>query len=170
MHPLLQVFIDIAVRKRGPDQLPASGFLLGVAVAAFALTDLIGYALSELPPQQIVTLALLGPMFLGAFAVLVLRIHQHQSRILKTLCALFGVGAMFNLGQLILAIVALTWPESEQVDVAIALAWLALLVVNVSSFGYIFQRAVDRDLVSGAVLSLIYFVTYFSIANAVINA
>jgi hypothetical protein len=170
MHPLLKAFIDIALRRQGPEQLPASGFLLGIAAATFFLADLSGYLLSDLQLQQIVSLSLIGPLYLAAFTVLVLRIHQQRVRTVQTLSALFGVGAIFNLAQVALAVVASSLPEHEDLNLMVSVAWLAIVVLNVSAFGYILQRALDRDTVSGVVLSLIYFVTFFSMANAVLTA
>jgi hypothetical protein len=97
MLRLAKAFWDIALWRRSPAQLPASGFLLGLVAAAVAILEVIGALLPPGPSDRIVTRVVLSVGLPLVFAWAVLTIARHGQRFLQTGIALLGVAVLAEL-------------------------------------------------------------------------
>src|SRR5690554_3048467 len=97
MLALIQTFLLIALRRLGPEDLPASGFLLGLVAVAYVAMQLL-LALPVYGAGPVLARALLIDVaLLVGFAWGLLSLTGHPRRLRQTLTALFGTGALFSL-------------------------------------------------------------------------
>lgn len=157
MAELIRAFFDITLRRRGPEDLPASGFLLGLVLGCYALVSGLGVAVyarsvADFSAQLALDLAL----FFGFF-VLLLALYRRTGRLLQTLTALLGTGAMLSA----IALPLLLWlrtedPETPGAGVP-ALGMYLLVLWSLMVTGHILHRALEIPFVGGMVLALGYF-------------
>jgi hypothetical protein len=103
MKEVLQLFAQISLMRRGPQDLPASGLLLICAIAAYAAVNCLVSSLFP-PAGNWPALLLVDIGFLLLWNALLLRAVRRPERTLQTLTAVFGY-------QLVLAplLVVLQW-------------------------------------------------------------
>lgn len=157
MLPILDAFLQILFRRRGPEDLPDSSLLLllaGVAyVASQALLAAPVYGAAE-PVARSLALDLL--LLCGCVWGL-LRLTGHRSRFRQTLTAVFGTSAL-----LALCMVPFNYwldataspdgaPLAPTVGLLAVLSWS--LVVN----GHIFSRALSQPFITGLAVAVAYF-------------
>src|SRR5258707_2404744 len=97
MLRLAKAFWEIALWRRSPAQLPASGFLLGLMAAAVAMLEVFGALLPPGPSDRIVTRVVLSVGLPLLFAWAVLAVARHGQRFLQTGIALLGVAVLAEL-------------------------------------------------------------------------
>jgi hypothetical protein len=97
MLRLAKAFWEIALWRRSPAQLPASGFLLGLVAAAVAMLEVLGALLPPGPSDRIATRVCLSVGLPLLFAWAVLTIARHGQRFLQTGTALLGVAVLAEL-------------------------------------------------------------------------
>jgi hypothetical protein len=97
MRELVALFLQIALLRKGPQDLPVSALLLGITIIAYlAVNMLVSFALppaKELPPG--VKMDWLAPLLISALFTLVwyaalLRVVRRPERTLQTTTAVFG--------------------------------------------------------------------------------
>jgi hypothetical protein len=91
MKELIQLFAQIALLRRGPQDLPASPLLLALTVSGYVLVSLI--VTSVLPPVQGAQV-LVAALFTLLWYVMLLRFCGRSERILQTATAVFGLQAL----------------------------------------------------------------------------
>lgn len=159
MSKLVGIFFDIATLKIGPEDLPASRFLLGLATIAYLATGALSVALyadgfGEALQQLSVDLGLTV-----AFFALVLVLYGKRRRLLQTMTALLGAGALLSALALPLA-AWLHWLESTgRPGATLPAAGIYLVVLwSIVVTGHIVHRALEIPFVGGLVIGLVYFV------------
>lgn len=157
MLAIIDFFLQITLRRRGPEDLPDSRFLLLFAALCYGVVQLFLalpiYRLSMLLFRSVlIDIALLCVCVLG-----LLWLTRHLSRSGQTLTAFFGTGAL--LGVLMLPfnywLDALSAPGQPALLPTAAL--LAIVSWSLVVNGHIFSRALSIPFVLGLILSLAYF-------------
>jgi hypothetical protein len=132
MTELVQLFTQIALLRRGPQDLPASMLLLGLTVVAYLVVNLLLNALlstanaAELPsyPAEL----LVDTAFTLIWYVVLLRLAGRRERTLQTSTAVFGV-------QIVLAPLLFfstwLWPRFAQDTTWVVPVYLFAIVVGV---------------------------------------
>ena len=95
MRALFDLFLDICLLRKGPQDLPASWFLLKATVMVYALTSLLAQLMSTEPLLALLQ-ALLDVSLLVGLTYVVLQLLGHQVRFTQTLTALAGAGALMD--------------------------------------------------------------------------
>ncbi|HET7131565.1 MAG TPA: hypothetical protein VFJ95_04920, partial [Gammaproteobacteria bacterium] len=96
MVRVLQAFFEITLHRRGPDSLPASGFLFGLVLIVYVLVTWFTQILPA--PLEHPLLFLLVDLAIDiAFIWSLLRAFEHERRFLQTAIAFFGVWTLLNL-------------------------------------------------------------------------
>ncbi len=156
MLRLAKAFLDIALWRRSPAQLPASLFLLGLVAAAVALLEVLGALLPPNPSDRILTRVVLSVGLPLAFAWVVLAIARHGQRFLQTGIALLGVAVLaelvlYPLGSL-LNVVGSDRPAAIPLGLLlfVGLIWYLLACAN------IWRAALDSGLGLGLAISVGY--------------
>ncbi|RUQ29003.1 MAG: hypothetical protein EKK68_13305 [Candidatus Competibacteraceae bacterium] len=154
MRVLFNLFLDICLFRKGPQDTPASLALLKMCLAAYGLTSLlallIGTSALVALLQTLVDLALLSGLL-----YLALRLYRHPRRFEQTLSALTGVGALIS----VLALPLLFWigGQSPGGNVELpALLLLALMVWSIAVMAHILRHALNVPMWVGALYALSY--------------
>jgi hypothetical protein len=158
MLPLIQAFANIALRRQGPEDLPASRFLLLLALTCYCLlqfaVSLPYYAgfTSGLVRSVILDLILLSGTVWG-----LLRFTGRPARFRQTLTALVGTGAMLNL----LLLPFSFWYElgvvAGQARLIPTVGIIAVVIWSVTVNGHILSRAMSTPFVVGLAVAVAYF-------------
>ncbi len=163
MKLLLKCFYDICLLRAGPQDLPASTFLMVLVLFAYVLA---GVMLSSLQMDWWQALLLLAADvgLLGGLAYLILWVRQLGARFVQVFTALLGTGTFFE----ILALPLLYWQReamaafqngtdegSGTVFISAFVLWLVLfwsLVV----IGHILRHALSTNMPVGMALAVLY--------------
>src|SRR5690606_7181794 len=141
--------------RRGPQDLPASAFLLGIVLAAYAAIALFALQITT-PPPRAAGLLVFDTAFLMLAFWLVLRLFDKERRFLQTTTAMIGTSAFLN----VVGVPLLLWNEAMQApseDVtAPRLLLLVLLLWSVDIGGYILSNALERPYILGVSIMLVY--------------
>ncbi len=149
------VFVDIALHRRGPEDLPTSGFLFGLLLVFFfaanvAATQIV-QSLSRAASMVIFDLAL----YVG-FVWLLLAGFRRSTRFLQTICALLGAEMLPTLiGIPALMLVGFENGEVEAPNVG---TWLFFLLIlwSIDIAGFVLSRALQLPYVAGVLIVLVY--------------
>src|SRR4029077_14121958 len=95
MTELIQLFAQIALLRRGPQDLPASTLLLALTVSAYLGVNLV--VSSVLPPvKSWPAQVLVDTLFTLAWYVALLKLVGRSERILQTATAVFGLQGLLS--------------------------------------------------------------------------
>lgn len=170
MLVIINFFIDLALLRRAPQDLPPSGVLLLMALAAGVMSGLLlavtagaGVGIGLL--QSILDLALM----LGALS-LALRWLRRPERYLQTATALVGVDTLISL--MALLPVGLARPvDAESGLLALAgLLFLMLVAWSVLATGHILRHAFSLTLVQGVAIAVGFDLLSFVVVGGVVDS
>ena len=157
VQQFLRICLDIVLWRRGPQDLPASGLLLAIAVAFYVAVSAVQLALLGETAATWVFFIVVDPLLLGAWLWLVLRLYGHAQRFTQTASAVFGTGAVLGIGlylPLQLIVTGLGFGPAS----GLAQVFALLLVVTFALVtGRIIKLATDSNLFTGIAVSLTYF-------------
>lgn len=169
MLVIINFFIELALLRRAPQELPASralfSLLLVVGLGAgllLALTAEVGLANGLL--QSLLDLALmLGTLWVA------LTLLERRERFLQTATALIGVDVLITL--LALLPVGLARPvNAESGLLALAgLLFLVLVVWSITAAGHILRHAFDLTLLQGAAIAIGFDLLSFVIVGGLVD-
>jgi len=157
MLPILDVFLQIALRRRGPEDLPDSRFLLLLAGTAYVLAQSVLAApvyesLLALGRSLVLDVLLLCGCLWG-----LLRLAGHAGRYRQTLTAVFGTGALLSVCMLPFNYWLDLTPEPGKPALAPTIALLAVVSWSLVVNGHILARALSWPFVAGLGISIAYF-------------
>jgi hypothetical protein len=142
MMELLGLFSQIALLRRGPQDIPASALLLLASVLAYAAVNALMSLLLPATPAPWFLPLLIETVFLLGWCLVLLRLTNRPERFLQTATAMFGY-------QTVLAppIAATMWLVQVAKDSAwmlpVLLIAVALLVWLVTVGGHVFKAALE---------------------------
>lgn len=139
MNKLLKVFVDICLFRAGPQQLPASGFLLGLVFAVHWLLGIVLEWLTQPLTESLLT-ALVDTLLPLAVVYGLLTLYRRPARLPQTATALLGSEVVLNLLLLPLGV----WTVFGGVNAAVPMLLSLLLVVwAVAVATHIFRHALN---------------------------
>lgn len=154
MRDLFNLFLDLCLFRRQPQDVPASSALLNLSLLGYALSGFVVLTLSTPAAtafwQVLVDLALLiGLLHLG------LLLRRHPRRFGQTLTALSGSGAL--LAALALPVVFWIVKQGPDGDITLpSLLLLGLLIWSIAIMAHIVRHALDIPVWAGALCALGY--------------
>jgi hypothetical protein len=165
VQQFLRIFLDIVLWRRGPQDLPASTLLVGLALAAYVLVSVVQLALLHETGVTWFFFVVVDPLLLMAWVWLVLKVYGRTERYLQTVAAVLGTGALLGF-VLYLPLQLLVTPGEAGSSPPLAQA-VALLLVAVFALvtGRILKLATDSSLFTGIAVSL----TYFFLVNLLVG-
>jgi hypothetical protein len=157
MLPILDVFLQITLRRRGPEDLPDSRFLLLMAGVVYVLAQgflalPVYHSPLTLGRSLVIDLLLLCGCLWG-----LLRLTGHAPRYRQTLTAMFGTGALLGVCML---------PFNYWLDLAAGadkaafgptIGLLAVVSWSLAVNGHIFSRALSAPFAAGLAIAIAYF-------------
>jgi len=162
--PLIRTLFDIALLRKGPESIPRSGVLLLMSlvlwvVAAVAFTSLIENADGADVRRELLNFVLAMSCY---YAVLVS--SGHSERILQTLTALIGCGALMALC-FTAALVSIGQLAGQAFISMLAILYL---IWSMSVEGHIIARAIDRVFYIGVLIAFAIFVFQYAALNLIL--
>jgi hypothetical protein len=155
MLQLIRAWIDICLWRRGPQDLPVSGILLGVSLCCYVLVSLLVSA-GSYGIAAAVQLAALDLGLLVVFVLSILYLQNKTARINQTLSAMAGTGAVLGVCALPLVILVQQDQSAEQIPAVLTLLWLVLLIWNLLVMAHIMRHALSSSFAIGLGASLLY--------------
>jgi len=166
VQQFLRIFLDIVLWRRGPQDLPASGLLVVITLAAYVLVGAVQLVLLDEWGATWLVFLVADPALLTASVWLLLRLYGHTERFQQAAAAVLGTGALLGVAlylPLQILVTGLGLGPSSPVAQASA---LLLVVVFVLVNGRILKLATGSTLFTGIAASL----TYFMAINALLGA
>ena len=153
---LFREFLNICLFKQAPQDLPASGSLLGVTLAGSTLASLV-VARSSLAWAGAAQSAVAETLFMVAVIYLLLQVQGHPARWLQTVTAVAGA----NIVLVVISLPLLLWllsVRATNMDATVpALLFLGLIIWNVMILGHIFRHALSTYFPLGVLVALGYY-------------
>lgn len=169
MQSLVRLFYDIALWRRGPRDVPASGALLGFVAAAYVAISILQshlvYGADGALLRGIVDLALTAVVFGVALAV-----ARRTHRYVQTLTAVLGAGALLAIPMILLLVIGGQVEGVPPLRFLVSLASLPLLVWYLFVIAHIVRQALDTPLFTGMAVALTYFVVSYAVLVGLLPA
>ena len=159
MQELVRLFVQIALLRKGPQDLPASAQVLAVtATGFFSINFLVSAVLPPIPGPWLYQLVL-DVIFTFAWYALLLRIVNRPERFLQTATAIFGYQAV--LAPLWIATVWLwrQFAEDDTLSAPTLLLSLAVLVWNVAANVRVVKAALEWGIAASVALVVLQNIT-----------
>lgn len=164
MLPILDAFLQIALRRRGPEDLPDSRFLLLFAGALYVITQALLATPGSASPLALARSVVLDLLLLCGGLWGLLRLTDHKPRFRQTLTAMFGTGALLSVFMLpinywfTLASGLGLAVDPAKPPIVIGIGALAILVWWLVVNGHIFSRALSVSFAIGLAIAAGYYV------------
>jgi len=147
----LQSFLDIALWRKGPQDLPASALLATMVLGAYMATGFVRMRLFALDLQASLLFICVDALMLGGWLWLVLAFFGRRQRFVQTITATLGVGLLVLLLDVTFRAAQLAFNLSS----ALSMNWLMLrFLITALVLGRIFMLALDRGLITGMALTV----------------
>jgi hypothetical protein len=157
-YRLLIRFLEICVLRAGPQDLPASYVLLGIATAAYMLAGVLAL-ISAYGPAVTFSQAILDGALLGGYTWGLLRLKGRAERFVQTFTALTGTGAL--LGFVALPFVQGAF-DAGAGSGSVGIALLVLFFWSIAVIGHVYRHALDlRGIAAGVAAAMGYVVASF---------
>jgi hypothetical protein len=152
---LILVFVDIALHRRGPEQLPAARFFLLLVLGVSLCVELAALALADVVDRAVL-LTLVDTLFDLAFIWAVLKVFDRVRRFNQTAGALLGTDALLNFLSIFLVLWNQSLDAAEGETTIPSLLFLVLAVWSIDIAGFVMSRALDRPYAIGVAIMLGY--------------
>jgi hypothetical protein len=156
MKELARAIFDIAMLRRGPEDLPASSFLFRLALLAYVALGTLGATFYTEGPGETLAQTGLDLVLVFGFFGLLLSIHRKMPRFGQTMTAVLGTGSLLYLLRLPLDVWLNALPEGASATLP-ALSMLLLAVWSIIITGHILNRALEIPFLGGIVLGVAFF-------------
>jgi len=153
LFTLARIYFDIALWRRGPQDLPAVGILLPLTIGAYMLISVaLGEALPELrtgwAPQVLADTA-----FVALWYWVLLALARRRERYLQTAAALFGLQCVLAAPSIVSAWLLQRFAHNPTwLAVSYACAFL-VLIWTVAAIGHVLRAALERSLTFCVILA-----------------
>jgi len=157
--------MDICLLRRGPQDLPASAFLLYLALVAHTVSGFL-LSVGNHPPGAAVMAGVTDTALLALLTLSLLYMNGQGARVPQTLSALAGSGTLID----VLALAPTYWLAGAQAgndDRAVPVVLLLLLVVwSLVVMGHVLRHALSTRLFVGVVVAVVYYGIAVSVQDA----
>jgi len=164
MRALLEPFVRICLLRQGPQDLPASGILLGITLGAHTLMSML-LANISLSATSAVLSGLLDSILLVGLTGTLLYVQKRNARIVQTLTALAGTGTIITL----LALPLSGWLHGADQAGGGGLALLLLLILtgwSLAIAAHVLRHALSVPYFMGLVLAVVFYWISISVFRA----
>lgn len=163
MLPLIRTLFDIVLLRKGPEDIPRSTVLLGLILGLWLFSSLSALALINQFDESDFFMGLFsGLVGIVCYAALVV-ISGHASRLLQTISAILGCGALISLA--FVAEYVLFLPFLGEVPTGLIANLILLWSVPVE--GHIIARAINRHWYIGILIAIVVFALQYVVYSVV---
>ena len=165
LRAILNPFVQICLLRQGPQDLPTSGILLGLTLAAHTLMAILLSNIS-LSVASAFLAGLLDTVMLVTLAGTLLYVQRRGARILQTVTALAGTGAIITF----IALPISGWLHgADQSAGEGGFALLLLLILtgwSLAVAAHIFRHALSIPYFFGLILAVVFYAISISVFRA----
>jgi len=154
--PLIRLFLEICLLRKGPQDVPAYPLLLGLALAAYVLVGAIQAFMEEQWLEGLLQIPLQAAILL-VFVWISLKAAGKMNRMQQTFTTLLATDALISTFAIPLEVFFLANPQSAIIHLLLLLLMLWHMVV----VAHILRHALSQTLVVGLGLSFVY--TFFTL-------
>jgi len=149
------VFVDIVLHRRGPEHVPASGFLFGLLLIAYLIASVAATQIAE-PLDRAVGMVVFDTALYVGFIWLLLSFLSHSNRFLQTASAIFGAQLVLTLIGIPLLVFA--GFDNGELEAPNAATWLFFLLIlwSIDVASFVLSRALQLSYVVGVMIVLGY--------------
>ena len=165
MFKLIQFWVAMCLFRARPQDFPASFPVLAVSVLGYFLVNTLLSLVSE-PPHRALIASLLDMMVLYLFVRVALLVRQKPERLMQTLSALTGSGAVMGFVALPVVAAGVPGAEAGEISAMVALVWLILLTWSIAVFGHILRHALSVVLPIGMAVAILYIILSYRVMQA----
>ena len=159
---LIFVFVDIALHRRGPEDLPSSQFLFLIILGSYFFVGLFILQIRESFSQALGLVLFDGTLYLF-FVWALLGMRGYLSRFIQTATALLGTEILLNL----IAVPLLLWIEiigdAASPPILPALLFSLIIFWGIDIAGFVLSRALQLTYFVGVLVMIGYFFASFSL-------
>lgn len=159
----VRALFGIAIRKLGPEDLPDSGFLLGLTLVAYLVLQVPLALVAYGPSNAIVPSIGASALLLIAFLWVLLALNGYRSRYRQTLTALLGTSALLSLLSIPFSMWRQATHEFQAASALPSIIIFAIMLWSLAIDGHILSRALSRPFVIGLLVSIAYFFLHTSV-------
>ena len=164
MYALVNPFVQIALLRGKPQDLPASSLLLKLALSAHVLLGVLMFTTRLALPQAL--LGAVSTALMCALTASLLFAHRRSARIVQTLTAMAGSDVVVGIA----ALPVTSWlhgtGDGAAASVLPGLLFLLLVVWNLVVAGHVLRHALSSPLPLGVVLALVLYMVSVNVLNA----
>lgn len=168
MWALILAFVDVALHRRGPQDLPRSEFLLGLVLAAYIVVSAAALVVISADQTRVQLFALELIVDLG-FVYVLLRVFEKSGRFMQTATALIGTGVLLNF----ISLPLLQWDELLGTPVGeLNTPRMLLLLLLVWSFdiaGFIVSKALAKPYIVGVSIMVVYEIASMAMQDSLLS-
>ena len=157
MKAFVELFRDIVLWRKGPQDLPASRLLLSLAAFAYVATSALQLAVMGETGFSWFFFLVLDPLLLTSCVWLILKLYDHPQRFQQTAAAVLGSGAYLSAVLYLPLQVVMTLLHLEPVSAFARFAALLMLATFAMVTGRILQQGTGATLLTGVAFALTYF-------------
>jgi hypothetical protein len=144
---LARMYVDIALWRRGPQDLPAVGILLPLTMAAYVVLSVaLGEALPALRDRW-TTQVLADTAFVALWYWLLLVLARRRERYLQTAAALFGLQTVLAAPTILSAWFLQRFAHDTLWLTVAYVTTFALIAWTVAAIGHVLRAALERPLI-----------------------
>jgi hypothetical protein len=165
MYQVVLRLLDICMFRAGPQDLPASPWLLKLLFAAYIGVGVLAGRLLGSVPKAFAE-AMFDASILGLVLFVFLNWRGLAVRFVQVYSAALGCGTVINTLALPLIYGIAAAQASGGVSIELALIWVAILGWDIAVFAHILRHAFNISLGRGFMFSVIYVVAYYQLASA----
>jgi hypothetical protein len=158
---LILAFVDIMLHRRGPEDLPASTFLVWTLLAASLVVELV-LRYSTGGTLRIMAVSVLVTFFDLWFVWALLRTFNRERRFRQTMSAMLGVGTILNvvsapLVPIVTATAATAVAASTQPPITLpVLLTMLIFIWQIDISAFVFARALERPYLLALAIVIAY--------------
>jgi hypothetical protein len=158
MKELIQLFTQIALLRRGPQDLPASLLLLAMTIAGyFGINFLVGGLMPPVKGSPGYLVIVVDVAFTLAWYVVLLRVAGRSERTLQTTTAVFGFQAVLSPLLIVSDWLMLRFAQDTTWNLPIALMWLVILVWVIAANSHVVKAALEWSNAASVALVILQF-------------
>lgn len=165
MTQLLRLFFDICLFRRGPQDVPASVWLLRAVLALYLVLGIVLLTLDGGPVWRSVAKALIDLALLGGITWGALSWRRYQARFAQTMTALLGTGVILS----VIALPVVRWlylsTTAGGPDPLAAMIWFALLLWSLAVMGHVMRHALQGTFALGMLFAVTYLVAQITLLD-----
>lgn len=166
MMQLVRMFAEIAVLRRGPQDLPASTMLLWLVSVCYLVVSAVQSQLRGWDAQTTVVLLALDLGMQALWLKGLLLYFARRARFLQTYTAFIGVNVLLTLLDILIsgAQSAMGIPHADTAN-----PWhVVSLCIMLVSLGWVLQQALERSLFLGMALTFVVMVSIAYVAQILV--